>query len=69
MADNQICGVVMSAEMAHEARVVAALEGKSRSKLMRELLAHYLEAYPGLVPDAASKGLGEKQHIAPGGGQ
>jgi len=43
MNNTQICGVVLSPNVAKQARVAAAMEGKSRSKLMRELLIAYLE--------------------------
>jgi metal-responsive CopG/Arc/MetJ family transcriptional regulator len=46
MAKNQICGVVLPSGLALEARVIAAMQGKSRSKLMRELLEEYLKNQP-----------------------
>ena len=45
MKKTKICGVVLPDDVAHEARVVAAKEGKSRSKLMRDLLIEYLDEY------------------------
>ena len=41
-ASTQICGVVLPHDVAKEARIVAAMEGKSRSQLMRDLLLDYL---------------------------
>ena len=43
MSETQICGVVLPLDVAYQARIVAATEGKSRSCLMRELLLDYLE--------------------------
>ena len=45
MAQTQICGVVLPIGVAHHARIVAAKLGKSRSKLMRDLLVEYLKQY------------------------
>ena len=45
MSENQVYGVVLPPETAHKARVVAALEGKSRSQLIRDLLENYLRGY------------------------
>ena len=42
---NQIFSVVMSADVARRARVVAALQGKSRSRLLRDILTDYLKQY------------------------
>jgi predicted DNA-binding protein len=42
MAQNQVYGVVLPTEIARRARILAAMEGKSRSKLMRDLLESYL---------------------------
>lgn len=47
MSKSGVYGVVLPREVAREARVVAAMEGKSRSKLMRDLLEKYLKSYPG----------------------
>jgi len=41
---KMIYGVVMEPELAHEARVVAAKMGTSRSALMRTLLVNFLAA-------------------------
>ncbi len=41
-----VCSVALPSEAAREARVVAAMEGTSRSALMRQLLLDYLEGYP-----------------------
>lgn len=45
MSETNVCGVVLPQEVARKARVVAAMEGKSRSKLMRDLLEKYLRSY------------------------
>lgn len=45
MIDTQVYGVVLPLKLAYKARVVAAIEGKSRSKLIRELLENYLECF------------------------
>jgi hypothetical protein len=42
---NQIYGVVLPIHIAQRARVVAAMNGKSRSNLMRDLLLDYLKQY------------------------
>ena len=46
MSKSNVYGVVLPSEIARKARIVAALEGKSRSKLMRDLLEKYLQKYP-----------------------
>lgn len=46
MSKSSVYGVVLPSEIARKARIVAALEGKSRSKLMRDLLEKYLKKYP-----------------------
>ena len=46
MSKSNVYGVVLPSEIARKARIVAALEGKSRSKLMRDLLEKYLNKYP-----------------------
>ncbi len=46
MSKSNVYGVVLPREVAREARVVAAMEGKSRSRLMRDLLEKYLKSYP-----------------------
>jgi len=53
--DTQVCGVVLSKEVAHKARVVAAELGKSRSALMRELLLAYLRGEIKLPPNEHTK--------------
>ena len=40
---TQIYGVVLPIQIAQRARVVAAMNGKSRSSLMRDLLLDYLK--------------------------
>lgn len=45
MPKNQVYGVVLPVDLAQQARVVAALQDKSRSKLMRELLTDYLNKF------------------------
>jgi metal-responsive CopG/Arc/MetJ family transcriptional regulator len=40
---NQAYGVVLPPDVASQARIVAAMQGKSRSSLMRELLIEYLD--------------------------
>lgn len=42
---TQIYGVVLPLDLAYRARIVAASLGKSRSKLMRDLLLDYLRKY------------------------
>ena len=42
MSETQVYGVVLPVLLARKARVIAAMEGKSRSMLMRELLVNYL---------------------------
>lgn len=42
---NQVYGVVLPAHIAQRARIIAAMQGKSRSKLMRDLLLDYLQRY------------------------
>ncbi len=42
---NQIYGVVLPVHIAQRARIVAAMKGKSRSSLMRDLLLDYLKRY------------------------
>jgi len=44
---NQIYGVVLPVHIAQRARVVAAMNGKSRSSLMRDLLLDYLKRCDG----------------------
>jgi hypothetical protein len=43
LSKNSVYGVVLSFEIAQKARVVAAMQGMSRSKLMRGLLEDYLK--------------------------
>ena len=43
MAEKQIYGVVLPNEVAFQARIVAAFQGKSRSSLIRGLLVDYLK--------------------------
>ena len=45
MTKTQVFGVVLTPELAHRARVVAAIEGKSRSRLIRDLLENYLKGF------------------------
>ena len=40
---NQIYGVTLPVHIAQRARIVAAMSGKSRSSLMRDLLLDYLK--------------------------
>ncbi len=42
MHKNNVYGVVLSKEIAAKARVIAAMQGMSRSKLIRILLENYL---------------------------
>jgi hypothetical protein len=42
---TQIYGVVLPVHIAQRARVVAAMNGTSRSSLMRDLLLDYLKRY------------------------
>ncbi len=42
MGETQIFGVVLPVEIARRARILAAMEGKSRSRLIRDLLESYL---------------------------
>ena len=43
--ETGIFGTVLPRDLARKASVVAAMEGKSRSSLMRELLEEYLNNY------------------------
>jgi metal-responsive CopG/Arc/MetJ family transcriptional regulator len=52
MSNNQIYGVVLPVEIAQRARVVAAMQGTSRSRLMRDLLEKYLETQTACKPAA-----------------
>ena len=45
MSNSNVFGVVLPRELARKARVVAAMQGKSRSRLMRDLLEKYLKSY------------------------
>ena len=47
MSKSNVYGVVLPLDIAKKARVVAAMEGKSRSRLMRDLLEKYLKSYSG----------------------
>ena len=59
MAQNQVYGVVLPTEIARRARILAAMEGKSRSKLMRDLLVNYLtEQESSITPTAIPLTLG-----------
>ena len=42
--ETKIFGVVLPIDVAQKARIVAAQEGKSRSRLMRDLLENYLKS-------------------------
>ncbi len=44
MPKNCVYGVVLSSEIAQKARIVAALQGMSRSKLIRILIENYLNS-------------------------
>jgi hypothetical protein len=44
MSRNSVYGVVLPFEIAQKARVVDAIQGMSRSKLMRDLLEKYLKS-------------------------
>lgn len=44
MSKNSVYGVVLSYEIAKQARIVAALQGMSRSKLIRILVENYLNS-------------------------
>lgn len=52
LEQTQICGVVLPVRIAQRARIVAAMNGKSRSSLMRELLLDYLARYDNALPQA-----------------
>ena len=59
MAQNQVYGVVLPTEIARRARILAAMEGKSRSKLMRDLLVNYLtEQESSITPNSIPLTLG-----------
>ncbi|RJP51870.1 MAG: hypothetical protein C4586_03710 [Anaerolineaceae bacterium] len=47
---TQIYGVVLPIHIAQRARVVAAMNGKSRSSLMRDLLLDYLKGCESVDP-------------------
>jgi metal-responsive CopG/Arc/MetJ family transcriptional regulator len=57
-SETGVYGVVLPKEIAEKARVVAAIEGKSRSRLMRDLLEDYLKNYklPDWIEDARHTG-------------
>ena len=55
MTETRICGVVLPVDIAQRARVVAALENKSRSRLMRDLLESHLQTYAALDANEDAK--------------
>jgi metal-responsive CopG/Arc/MetJ family transcriptional regulator len=48
MSKTQSFGVILPRELAYRTRIVAAMQGKSRSRLIRDLLEDYLEEHPAL---------------------